>query len=325
MPITRLNRRGMTLVEIMIAMVVGVIVMASAMSFTITTFRGVEHTNLREDVFRTGRFIGASLERDIASAGVSIRSQLRFGTMLAKGDTLVIVSVPFDTLPVPLRNPARPGVAPVYSMPAGTPTPATPGLGSCGTYCVDMRVDSLADTLQFGVGNMIQMNVDNERRFLNVTGKRNMGAGRYQITFSAGDTLFLHPAGWSRPIASAQNLQLRPAETSFQKITPVMYYRDGTNRLMRSTGLTTGGAPIAEVVAENVMTWNVWLFFANGDSARMANPTDANDNNNYDDLASVKVVATLRNARADRNLGTAATRNFEWRYSPRNLAYERNR
>jgi prepilin-type N-terminal cleavage/methylation domain-containing protein len=321
-----LDRRGMTLVEIMIAMVVGVIVMGAAMSFTITTFRGVDRTNLREDVFRTGRFIGSSLERDAAGTAVAIRSQPRFGTLLARGDTLVIVSVPYDTIPVPPGpSPAAPGIAPVYSMPTGTATPATPGLGSCGTYCVDVQVGVTGDTLQFGIGNMIQMNVNSERRFLNVTNKRNMGSGRYQITFSAGDTLFLHPAGWARPIASAQNLQLLPASTTFQRITPVMYYRDAQNRLIRATKLTTGGAPSGEVVAENVMNWNVWLFFEDGDSARVADPTDADATNDYDDLSSLKVMATLRNARADRNMGTAAQRNFEWRFSPRNLSYERNR
>jgi hypothetical protein len=152
-----------------------------------------------------------------------------------------------------------------------------------------------------------------------------MGSGRYQITFSAGDTLFLHPADWARPIASAQNLQLLPAGTTFQRITPVMYYRDAQNRLIRATKLTAGGAPSGEVVAENVTNWNVWLFFEDGDSARVADPTDADATNDYDDLSSLKVMATLRNARADRNMGTAAQRNFEWRFSPRNLSYERNR
>ena len=320
------HRRGMTLVEIMIAMVVGLIIMASAMSFTITTFRGVESTNLREDVFRTARFLGASIERDAASAGVSIRSQSRFGTLMARGDTLVIISVPYDSLQSP-PFPAGNSLAPVYSMPAATTTPATPGLGSCGAYCVDLQVDASrpTDTLQIGVGDLVQMNVDNERRFLNITGKQDMGGGRYELTFSAADTLFLHPADWSRPIASAQNLQLRPAETAFQKITPVMYYRDAQNRIIRSTGLTAGGIPIGDVVAENVLGWNVWLFFADGDSAESADPTDADATNDHDDLASVKVTATLRNARADRNLGTPAQRTFEWRYSPRNLAYERNR
>jgi prepilin-type N-terminal cleavage/methylation domain-containing protein len=320
------NRRGMTLVEIMIAMVVGVIVMGAAMSFTVTTFRGVEHTNMREDVFRTGRFLGSSLERDVSHAGVAISSQTRFGTLMAKGDTLVIVSVPFDSLQSP-PFPVGRALAPVYSMPAGTPTPATPGLGTCGTHCVDVQVATTmpTDTLQFGVGSMVQMNVDNERRFLNVTGKRIMGGGRFQITFSPADTLFLHPADWAAPAASALNLQLRPAETSFQRITPVMYYRDAQNRVIRSTGLTAGGAPIGDVMAENVVGWEVWLFFADGDSVESADPTDADVSNDHDDLASVKVTATLQNVRADRNVGTPVQRTFEWRYSPRNLAYERNR
>ena len=126
MPIRQLDRRGMTLAEIMIAMIVGVIVMGAAMSFTITTFRGVESTNLREDVFRTARFLGASIERDASNAGVSIRSQSRFGTLMARGDTLVIISVPFDSLQSPPFI-AGNTLAPVYSMPAGTATPATPG------------------------------------------------------------------------------------------------------------------------------------------------------------------------------------------------------
>jgi hypothetical protein len=93
---------------------------------------------------------------------------------------------------------------------------------------------------------------------------------------------------------------------------------------MRSTGLTAGGVPIAEAIADSVMTWDVWLFFADGDSAKMADPTDTDLTNDYGDLASVKITATLKNVRRDRNTGTAAQRTFEWRYSPRNLAYERN-
>jgi prepilin-type N-terminal cleavage/methylation domain-containing protein len=319
-----MNRRGMTLVEIMIAMVVGVIVMGAAMSFTITTFRGVEGSNIREDVYRSARFIGSSLERDAAMAGVSIHSAPRFGTLLARGDTLVVISVPYDSLQSPPFT-AGPAVAPVYSMPTGTATPASPGIGSCGTYCVDVQTTVTGDSLQFGVGSIVQMNVAAERRLLNVTAKRNMGSGRYQITFSNNDTLFLHPGDWTPPISSAQRLQLLPSQTTFQRITPVMYYRNASNQLIRSTSLTSGGAPTGEIVADRVMTWNVWLFFADGDSARAADPTDGDDTNNYDDLSSVKVVATLQASHADRNIGTAITKNFEWRFSPRNLAYERNR
>jgi hypothetical protein len=101
-----------------------------------------------------GRFIGSSLERGAASAGVAIRSQTRFGTLLARGDTLVIVSVPYDTVPTP------PGPFPRRRSPrlqharrhrhAGDP-------GQSGHLCVTSGRGHRR-TLQFGVGNMIQMN-----------------------------------------------------------------------------------------------------------------------------------------------------------------------
>ena len=317
------GRRGLTLVEVMIAMVVGVAVIGATMNFTVTTFRGVETSLLREDIFRGGRFIGASLERDLSMTAVAIRSQTRFGTLLAKGDTLVVVSVPYDSLPLPFPQAGK-AAAPIYSMPVGTATPALPGQGNCGTLCVDVQATA-GDTLQIGVGSTVQMNVGTERRFLNVTTKRPIGSNRYRIEFAGGDTLFLHPAGWAPPIASASRLLLQPAQTTFQRITPVMYYRDGQNRLIRATRLTAANVPVGDVVAENVTAFDVWLYFVDGDSLKVARPTDTDATNDYDDLTSVKVRATLQAARADRAGGAPASRTYEWRFSPRNLAYERNR
>lgn len=311
------SRAGMTLIEVMIAMLVGVIILGSAMNLTVQSFRGVEATNLREDLSRTGRFIGSSLERDLANTGVAIRSQSRFGTLLAKGDTLVIVSVPYDSIATAPFT----ALTPTYSMPAGTATP-TAGRGDCGTTCVTVQ-GSATDTVNFGVGNMVQMNVDNERRFINVTRKDPGASNTYQIRFTVADTLMLHPADWVRPDPSASLLQLRPAETSFQRISPVMYYRDAQNRLIRATRLTTGNAPSGEIVAENVTAMAVWLFYADGDSARVSNPSDADDSNDHDDIAAVTVRVTLQGARAER--GVTPTRTFQWRYAPRNLTYERNR
>lgn len=311
------SRAGMTLVEVMIAMVVGVIILGSAMNLTVQSFRGVESTNLREDLTRTGRFIGTLLERDLANTGVAIKSQERFGTLMAKGDTLVIISVPYDSIAV---SPFT-AQTPTYSMPVGTATPVA-GRGDCGTNCVTVQ-GSATDTVAFGVGDMVQMNVDNERRFINVTRKEAGASHTYQVHFTVADTLMLHPADWVRPDPSASLLQLRPAETSFQRLSPVMYYRDSQNRLIRSTRLSAGNAPVGDVVAENVTGMTVWLFFADGDSARTANPTDTDDSNDHDDLAAVTVHVTLAGARAER--GVTPTRSFQWRYAPRNLTYERNR
>jgi hypothetical protein len=43
---------------------------------------------------------------------------------------------------------------------------------------------------------------------------------------------------------------------------------------------------VGDVVAENVINWTVWLFFEDGDSARVADPSDGDDTNDYDDLVS---------------------------------------
>jgi hypothetical protein len=208
--------------------------------------------------------------------------------------------------------------------PSCSVSPALPGQGNCGVLCVDLQA-SAGDTLQLGVGSIVRMNVGSERRFVNVTAKRPIGANQYRIEFAPGDTIFLHPAGWAPPIASASRLLLQPSQTTFQRISPVMYYRDAENRLIRATRLSGANVPIGDVVAENVTAFEVWLHFVDGDSLRTGQPTDTDETNDYDDLTSVSVRATLQAARADRPGGTPATRTFEWRFSPRNLAYERNR
>ncbi len=312
------SRSGMTLVEIMIAMVVGVMVLGVSMNFTVQTFRGVESASLREDLFRTGRFIGSSLERDLANTGVAIQSQERSGTLMAKGDTLVIVSVPYDSIATAPFT----ALTPTYSMPTGLATPATAGIGNCGTRCVTVQ-GSATDTVKFGVGSMVQMMVDNERRFINVTRKTARSSNRYDIEFSVADSLMLHPANWTRPDPSATPLLLRPAETSFQRISPVMYYRNSQNQLIRATRLDAGNVPVGDVVADGVTSVSIWLFYADGDSARRSNPDDFDDSNDHNDLAAVSYRVTLRGSRAER--GVFPTRTFEWRYAPRNLAYERNR
>ena len=302
----------MTLIEIMIAMVVGVIVMGAAMSFTITTFRGVESTNLREDVFRTGRFIGSSLERDAASAGVAIRSQTRFGTLLAQGDTLVIVSVPYDTCQSPPAASAAPGIAPVYSMPTGTATPATPGPGELRHL---LRRRQGRGHWRHAAVRRRQHDPD-ERGQRAAVPQRHRRSGTWAADATRSPSRPATRSSCTRQAGRGRSRARRtcsslPAATTFQKITPVMYYRDAQNRIIRSTGLTTGGAPIGEVVAENVLNWNVWLFFEDGDSARVADPTDGDATNDYDDLSSVKVMATLRErprGPQHRNAGAAQVR-----------------
>ena len=69
---TRTPRRGFTLVEMLIAMVIAMVVVTSAMAFTVTSYEARRHWTIREGVDRDARFVGMSLARDAQEAGVAI-------------------------------------------------------------------------------------------------------------------------------------------------------------------------------------------------------------------------------------------------------------
>ena len=88
------DRNGFTRVEMLISLVVSLVVLGASLSFVGSTFRGADGNKLREEVYRSARFIGMSLERDIQTTGVGIESEIRFGTLSTFNDTLVVLHVP---------------------------------------------------------------------------------------------------------------------------------------------------------------------------------------------------------------------------------------
>ncbi len=70
------------------------------------------------------------------------------------------------------------------------------------------------------------------------------------------------------------------------------------------------------------------LVFTDGTEAAQAdNGSDGNANNDYDDIAALRVTATLQADRTDPrvNGGLPVRRQLQWWFAPRNLVYERNR
>ena len=61
--------------------------------------------------------------------------------------------------------------------------------------------------------------------------------------------------------------------------------------------------------------------------AHASDATDGDATNDFDNILSVRLRATLAADRADQrvNGGALFTRDYAWRFSPRNLMYERNR
>jgi len=87
---------------------------------------------------------------------------------------------------------------------------------------------------------------------------------------------------------------------------------------------TLHGAPMAD----GVDSFTVRLVFTDGDEAAMADGADVDDTNDYDDIVSVLIRLRLRADSTGVNKpkdGQPLTRAYEWRFTPRNLIYERNR
>ena len=71
----RTVRSGHTLIELIIALVIGVSLIFSASAIAISTMRSMRGTELREGIARQARYVGMSLERDLAFTGVGLENR----------------------------------------------------------------------------------------------------------------------------------------------------------------------------------------------------------------------------------------------------------
>jgi len=303
------NHSGFTMIELLIALVMGVIVLSAALSFGVSTWRTMEGNSVREEVYRNGRFIGMSLERDMQTVGVGIASTVSFGTLAVWRDTIVILAVPFD-----------PNEAPPYDLEpaAGTDNPLPPG-GTCGTFCLDLAPPKPGAVVDLAVGDLARLQVNDERRLILLTSYKKAG-NKYTVEFGTHTALLRYVAGLTG------NLLLDRYSTFVQKLELVVYYLDG-DKLMRAERLNPDGTPAGEVLAYGVQEWDVNIVFTDLDEAPSANPNDTDPTNDFDDILGVRVRVVCAADRPSRNVkaGELFTREFEWQFSPRNLMYERNR
>ncbi len=289
------------------ALVMGVVLLTAATQFALATWRSMEGNELRDAAHRNARYVAMSLERDLQSTGVGIASTPSFGTLSVSGDTIVILSVIYDPLEAPPHD---------LDPPAGVNNPLNPG-GTCGTDCLDLL--KVGGTFDIDAGDLARLQVKDTRRLVLVQGVQDAGLG-FQLWFTAHPVLLHYPAGLSG------GLLLDRFDTFVQELSAAIYYRDG-DRLMRAQGLRADGSPDGEVVSYGVRSWEVTVVFSDGDEADAANPTDSDVTNDYDDLLGVRIRAELGADRVDPRIngGQLFTRSYDWRFSPRNLMYERNR
>ena len=298
------GRAGFTLVEMMIALIVGLLVLAVTTAMVASTWRGVAGGRMREGLERNARFINEALTRDLSETGVGLASSVRFGSLSVRNDTIVILSVPYVNGTVATPHTFQYGGLPLL-----------PATGSCGTYCVD--VDTLAWDL--AANDLALLQSSNERRLIEVTNVARSGATA-AVTFRSDTTLLQHEAAYARALTLPNN------GVAVTKLKFVAYWVE-SGRLMRAQELNPDGTPKGELIATGVDSIRVRLVFSNGAEATTANPIDANGENDWDDILAVRVLAWLQSDPTDLrvNNGQPVTRAYGWWFAPRNLRYEKNR
>lgn len=306
------NRRGFTVVELLISLTMALVIVSSATAFAMTSWQTRRSWTLREGVDRNARFVGMALARDAAEAGIDIESTPVFGTLATFGDTVSIISVPYE-----------PDVAPTYrfdAMDGGTNNPLPPG-GNCGTYCLSFQKDNGTFNLQ--TGDLARLQIGGERRLLMITGSNDLGGNHFSIQFLPVEQIFGRDAGLG------DSLRIDRFGTAIQKLHAVAYWYDAaTKSVMRSERLNPGNAlPIGEVLADGVEEWEASLLFQGGFEHSEYNGFDSDSSNDGNRIMAVKVRAKVVAQKTDPavNDGAPVYRWYEWRVAPRNLMYEKNR
>lgn len=314
-PLSR-RRSGFTFIELTIALTLGVIVLAAAVGFVIREMRGLAGSEIRQSLARNGRYIGISLRHDIQRAGIELTSIPSFGTLAVwpgtVGDTVVVLHIPY-----------LPDLAPPHSLipPPGNDNPLPPG-GTCGPRCLDLlkQPPSVAP-LEIQPGDIVRLQIPGRRQLLMVEQVEITSDTSFELRFTTLDTILRQPANMT------DGMRLDRYSTFVQKVTPVLYYQDDQEQLIRATRLNLSGSPEGHVLAHDVELFDARLTFADGDELERADPFDADDTNDYDDIVAVSIRVTVKATRADPrvNQGGLLKRTYEWTIAPRNLRYEKFR
>lgn len=306
-PARRMRARGgHTLIELMIALVIGVSLLMSASAVAISTMRSMRGAELREGVARQARYVGMSLERDLAFTGVELESTAIHGSLSVRGDTLVILHVPVR------GTPARP-----YSIHMASGDAISAGSGSCGSDCVRFTRPT-GEEVELEEGSLAVLATYTQRRLV-VVDQIQQETGRATVNFAnVGRSEILHHAA-----NFSDNYLMNAAGTAIQEVNVFAWWRDEDNRLLRAERVDLDGDPVGEVVATGVTDMQVSLIFTDGTEADEADATDPAQA--FDRIAGVRVQITMETRNPPPGEEDNVSRVFEWRFTPRNLIYERNR
>ncbi len=305
-------RRGFTLIEMLVVMVLASLLVGASLQLLDRQRRSARTETLRVDLQQNARYAIDMLTRELQQAGQKLDAAPEFGPVstvdgaAGKPDSLYIVYADPDT-PTHTLNPGggldRMKVTITCQDPVNDINPGDMMYVATGSnrglviVVSTSRVETwkdcskVAPTTSLGYVDVTGTTVDQERH------------------------------GWIFRGANAGSAALR--------VSGVAYFIDSSNtanpRLMRATEYTNG-AWVGVPVADNISDLQVTLVFRNGTTAAVADPTDANPDNDYDDINTVQVDLRAAARRTDKDLngGKLYTRTYTLSVTPRNQIYTRN-
>ncbi len=305
----RRARRGFTLAEVLISMTIGMVVIGSATAFSLSSWQTRRSWTVREGVDRGARFVGLSLARDVQEAGIAMVGTPVFSALGATGDTVSVLSVPFE-----------PDEAPVYPIfDDGDTLPNYPPGGTCGATCIDFN--KVGGAYELKAGDLVRLQVGTTRRLLLLTSVANKSSSLFRIQFLPATRLVNRPAG-------IDSILLARSGTTIQRLNVVMYWRNAASKeLMRAQRLKSTGAPDGDVMASGVQAFTSRLVFVSGAEHPTYDGLDADTTNDGNDVMGIRIRTQMRSDRSDPavNGGVPVSRWYEWRVAPRNLLYEKNK
>ena len=92
---TRRRDGGFTLLELILALSIGLMVLTTSMALTASTWQSIRGATLRDGVTRNARYVAVAFQRDIQETGVDLSSTVDFGALAVWNDTIAVLRVPY--------------------------------------------------------------------------------------------------------------------------------------------------------------------------------------------------------------------------------------
>ena len=304
-------RRGFTLIEMLVVIVLATVLVGASLELLDRQRRLGRAETLRVDLQQNARSAIDMLTRELQQAGQKLDASQTFGPVstvdgaAGKPDSLYILYADPDS-PTHALNPGggldRMKLTITCQDPVNDIHPgdlmyvATGSNRGLVNVVSTVRVESgkdcskLAPTTDIGHVDVIVATVDQQRHGWIFTGP-NAGSAGVRVS---GFAYFIDSSNAANP------------------------------RLMRAEH--TNGVFVGVPVADNISDLQVTLVFRDGTTAAVADPTDANPDNDYDDINTVQVDlrAAARHTDRDLNGGGLYSRTYTLSATPRNQIYTRN-